>query len=259
MSTPKASLTGPSGAPGTSGSDSQPPQPPAEGPNRGRGIRFVLATLVIAVVLAGAGVVAYVVTRPPALTSLKVTDGSAVGAIEGNLTTVGSNQTALVLDFTATTYANETDGAVSILSLRLHTWTFFDSACGCVVANVNATVVGTFASDLHPANLQLAANQTGPNATLQSLGFAQFGTNVSFAPGQSFGVLNGSGTLTATVVGGGPGKGYRFSYADAFFMRAQARYNRFVGFRATVTGSFTPAVDVGILLKIINVPGGVWT
>ena len=209
------------------------------------------------VVLAAAGIVTYFVTRPPALVDLTVTGGSAVGAIEGNLMTVGSNQTELVLDFAATTYANETDGAASTFTLQLHTWTLYDTTCGCVVVNVNATVVGAFASDLHPASLQLLANQTGPNGSLQSWADEQYGTNVSFDPGQSIGFYNGSGILSATIVGGA-GTTHHFSYAGFFNARGRPWYNRFVGFRATVTGAFTPAVSVGILLKIVNTAGGVW-
>jgi hypothetical protein len=244
------------GTSGTNGSDSRPTLPAREAPSKGRRPRLVLAVLLVAAVLAVAGVVTYAVTRPPALIDLKVTDGSMVGAIEGNLTSYGSLD-ALVLNFEATTYANETGGAASTLTLRLYTWTLFDSTCGCVVVNINATVVGTFASDLHPANLQLMANQTGPNGGLQSREVYQFGVNVSFAPGQYIAVFNGSGALSAAILGDA-GKTYRFSYSDRFELDALPEYNRFVGFWVTVTGAFTPAADIGILLKIINVPGGIW-
>lgn len=244
---------GPSDASGTSGSDTQPSARTGEVPSKSRRPRLVFAVLLVTVLLVAAGVVTYVVTRPPDLIDLKVVDGSTVGAIEGDLTTVGSNQTPLVLNFVATTYANETNGEASTLTLRLHTWTFFDSGGGDVEVDINATVAGTFAADLHPANLQLFANQTGPNGSLEAWA-EQFGTNVSFDPGQSFGVLNGSGVLSATIVGGA----YRFSYSDFFKVIGRPWYNRFAGFRVTVTGPFTPAVGVGILLKIINTNGGSW-
>ncbi len=214
---------------------------------------FVLAVLLVAVVLAVAGVVTYIVTRPPSLIDLNVVDGSTVGAIQGNLTSYGS-LSPLVLNFASTTYANETNGATSTLTLRLDTWTSFNDVCGCVEVNVNATATGVFASDLHPAALQLEANQTGPNGSLQSWADRQFGTNVSFDPSYSFGFFNGTGVLAATVASGA----YRFTYSDWFEVDGRPWYNRFVGFRATVAGAFAPAVSVGILLKIINTNGGTW-
>lgn len=214
---------------------------------------LVLAVLAVAIVVVMAGVVTYLVTRPSAFVDLNVTDGFAVGAIRWNVTT-GSNQTDLILDFAATTYANETNGAASILSLRLVTDTLYDSYGGDVVVNIYATVVGIFAPNLHPANLRLEANQSGPNGLLQSWAGQQNGTNVSFDPGQSIGFFNGTGSVSATVVG----EASRFSYSDRFELNGRPGWNRFVGFRATVTGPFTPAVNVGILLKIIDTAGGVW-
>ncbi len=209
--------------------------------------------ILVAAILVVAGVVVYVVTRPPPLIDFKVVDGSKVGEIKGNLTSYGS-LAPLALNFAATTYANETNGAASTLTLRLYTWTSFNDICGCVEVDVNATATGVFASDLHPAALQLEANQTGPNGSLQSWADQQYGVNVSFDSGQSFGFYNGTGVLAATVASGA----YRFSYSDFFNFRGRPWWNRFVGFRATVTGPFVPAVSVGILLEIINANGGTW-
>ncbi len=209
--------------------------------------------LLVAVVLAVAGVITYIVTRPPSLIDLNVVDGSTVGTIQGNLTSYGS-LSPLVLNFTATTYANETDGAASTLTLRLHTWTFFDSLCGCVQSFINVSAAAAFTTDLHPTYLQLEANQTGPNGSLDSWADRQFGTNVSFDPNFSFGFFNGTGVLAATVASGA----YRFSYSDFFNFHGRPWWNRFVGFRVTVTGPFSPAVGIGILLKIINTNGGTW-
>ncbi len=217
---------------------------------------FVLTAFLIAIVLAVAGVVTYIVTRPPVLTPLAVKDGSTVGAILWNETT-GSNQTDLILDFAAMTYGNETDGTASTLGLRLHTETIFDSGCACVQINIYATAVGSFASGLRPANVQLWANQTGPNGSLDSWPSEQYGTNVSFDPGQYLGFYNGSGVLLAAITSGS-GPAYRFSYSDRFEFNGRPEYNRFVGIRATVTGPFAPIVNVGILLKVINTNGGTW-
>ncbi len=200
-----------------------------------------------------AGVVVYVVTRPPTVINLKVADGSTVGTIQGNLTSYGS-LSPLVLNFASTTYGNETNGVASTLTLRLYTVTDFSDLCGCVEVGINATATGVFASDLDPAALQLEANQTGPNGSLDSWADQQFGANVTFDPGQFFGFFNGTGVLYATVVGGA----HRFSYSDFFYFHGRPWYNRFVGFRATVTGPFAPAVSVGILLEIINTNGGKW-
>ena len=218
---------------------------------------FVLAVLLVAVLVVAAGVVTYVVTRPPDAVDLRVTDGSTVGAIEWNLTSMPGF--GFGLNFAATTYANETDGATSSLILSLHTWTLWDGGCGCIEVDVNATAVGAFASNLRPANVQLWANQTGPNATFDGQASWQYGTNVSFAPGQSFGFSNnGTGVLSATIAGGA-GPVERFSYSDVFLVRGAPWYNRFVGLRATVAGPFVPAVSVGILLEVINTSGGTWT
>lgn len=217
---------------------------------------LVLAATLVAAALVVASIVAYVVTGPPGRIPLQVTDGSTVGAISGNLTDIPSPY-PLFLDFTAMTYANETKGVTSTLTLRLHTWTFYNGGCGCVEININATAVGVFASDLHPANLELSANQTGANGTLDTWPSEQSGTNVSFDPGQSFGFYNGSGVLSAAIRGGS-GPAYRFSYSDRFEVWGRPQYNRFVGFRATVTGPFAVPVSVGILLKIINTNGGTW-
>jgi len=212
------------------------------------------------VLLGGFATVAYELTRPPAGAApieLSITNGSVTDNIEGNLTTVGSNQTDLIINFTASTFAQTSNGSTSKLTLLLHTWTLYDSACGCVDVNVIATIVGSFVAALEPSDVSLVANQTGPNATLQSWAAYQAGTNVSFDPAQTVSLSGGSAALKATVIGEA-GRPYNFSYANYFNMRAAPRYNRFLGFQAMVMGHFNPVVSVGILLKIINVPGGIW-
>ncbi len=120
----------------------------------------------VAAVVVVAGVSVYVLTLPPPI-PLTVKDGSATGTIEGNLTTIGSNQTDLVLDFLATTYANQTNGLGSTLTLRLHTYSLYDGGCGCLETNVIASVAGSFAANLRPSTLQFVVNQSGPRTDVQ--------------------------------------------------------------------------------------------
>ena len=211
-----------------------------------------LAVLLVAILVGVAGVATFIVTRPPAPVNLRVKDGSTVGVIEWNLTSMPGF--GFGLNFAAMTYANETNSATSSLTLTLHTWTLWDGGCECLQVNVNASAVGAFASNLRPANVQLWANQTGPNGTLDSWPTEQYGTNVSFDPGQSIGFYTGSAAVSATVMGGA----YRISYSDRFEVWGGPQNNRFVGLRATVTGPFVPAVSVGILREVINTSGGAW-
>ena len=223
------------------GTQPDTPSPPSLRARMARKTWMLLA-LAVAVVVVAAVLSVYLLTPPPPIL-LSVSDGSTTGVVAWNETT-GSNQTDLVLNFAATSYANETDGAVSTLTLRLRTWTFYASAGATLSLNINATVSGAFAPNLHPADLELEANLTGANSSLQSWGSSQFGTNVSF-PTQSFGFASGSGVLSATISSG------HFGYSDYFEVNGRPGHDRFVGFRATVEGPFTPPVSVMILLSVI--------
>ncbi len=204
--------------------------------------RTLVLVLAVAAIVVVAVVSLYVLTPPPP-TPLTVADGSMSGAVPWNMTT-GSNQTALILNFTATTYANQTEGASSTLTLRLYTHTYYDTTGATLSLNVNATVTGNFASNLRPGALRLTANLTGANSSIQSWGGLQFGTNVSF-PMQAFGFYSGTGTLSASV------SGNHFWYSDYVEINGRPGHNRWVGFRATIEGPFTPSVTVGILLSVI--------
>lgn len=220
----------------------------------------LLLAFAVAVVVVVAAVSVYVLTRPPPIT-LAVSDGSTTGTIEGNLTTVGSNQTDLVLDFAASTYANQTNGLSSALTLRLHTYSLYDSGCGCLETNLIASVVGSFVANLRPSALQFVVNQSGSRIEVQGWGAGE-GTNVSIDPTQVLAFANnGSGALTATIASQ-TGVRYNFTYSERTEVRANEtatiRYNHFLGFRVAVTGAFTPIVGVGILLKIVDASGGLW-
>jgi len=213
----------------------------------------------VGVVLGGGTVAAvYGLTRPPALI---VTDGSIVGVIGGNLTSITDTQHALILLFNATTYANQSAGTVSTLSIHVWTETYYDVAAGDVYVFANVTVVGRFAANLHPSSLQIAVNETGPLILLQSESVRQIGSNVSYNSQQTVNLRdNDTGGLSVSLInGGGAGAFYGFSYSDWFDVTERPWYNHFLGFRATVTGPFTPAIQVGVLLEIINTNGGTWT
>ncbi len=223
-------------------------------------------TLVVAltvVLIAGPAAVTYGLSTL-ASPALVVTDGSITGLIEGNFSTITSTLNPLILDFNATTYANQSGRPSSTLVMHIHVM----AACVCnsgyqgsyfeVVLVVS--VVGRFAPNLHPTALALRANQTaatpsGWEAHLDSLGSWQGGTDVSFNPGQYVALVGtGSGALTANLVNQTRNGSHVFAYSTKFDGQEQLYwYNHFLGFRATVTGSLTPAVSVGILLKVINV------
>ncbi len=236
-----------------------PPPPPTPLPRPVE--KWLVLALAAIIIVAIAALTISSLPGPPPI-PLTVSDGSTTGTIEGNLTTVGSNQTDLVLDFAASTYASQTDGLGSTLTLRLHTYSLYDSACGCLETDVIASVVGSFAANLRPSALQFVVNQSGPRTETQGWGAGQ-GTNVSIDPAQILAFANnGTGALTATIVSQ-PGVRYSFTYSEKTDVRANetpsVRYNHFLGFRVIVTGAFTPSVSVGILLKIVDASGGIWT
>lgn len=237
----------------------QPDTPPASAPTlipKARR-RWPLLVLAVAVIVVAAVVSVYVLTPhvPPPI-PLTIRYGSTTGTVPWNMTT-GSNQKDLVLDFKATTYANESDGEASVLAMRVYLYALFDSACGCIAIRFNVTATGAFASDLRPTGLELRADLAGPNATrdVTLYGAAGLtGTNISFASNQYTYTVNGSITATATIL---PQTGlvYNFSLSDPFQFNAPPAYNRTLGFRATVDGPFVPSVSVGVVLAVIYAPG----
>ncbi len=208
--------------------------------------------------VAGSIVVAYVWSQPRPV-ELTVADGSTVGSIEGDFVRHGSND-SIIRFFNATTYANESDGRASVLTLRLRTWTFFEAATGMVITDIEVKVEGEFRSNLHVGGLSLSYNQTGcPSAF--AWGYAEPNpVNISYDPAshQMIYVCNGTAAFTPTLENQtGQGAVYMFVFPALVEDKNPLGYNQSVAFRATVSGDFRPDVSVGILLRIIDVPGGV--
>ena len=129
----------------------------------------------------------------------------------------------------------------------------------------DVTVAGSFAPNLEPGALEFTVNETGPLIGLQ-LFSVPAKTNLSF-DSQLNVVLSGAGTssLSATLTNRSQTTPlYEFGFrpppysGGTFQVEWRPEYNHFVGFRATVTGPFTPAVSASILLEIINTDGGTW-
>ncbi len=202
----------------------------------------------------------YVVTRPPPLIDLKVVDGSVVGTIEGNLTRIGATD-PLVRFFNVTSYANQSGYPSSTLGMHMQATTYYHGpAPGYAWIGISIAVVGRFAANVGPTGLALAANQTGTSMDLLQFQPAeQTGANVAFDPKQTFGILgNGSWAAEASCVNQTrAGTFYDFSYTAGFVSLVYlgsdyARSAHFVGFRATVNGSFTPSIATTILVEIIS-------
>lgn len=210
-----------------------------------RTLLLVIVGLVVFAIVAAVTLV-YVLTPPPV--RLTVADGTSVGIIEGNLTSINSGN-PLVFDFNATTYANQTGYPSSTLAIQVHGYAdYIAAAGGYLFVSVDVAIVGHFASNLHPSGLQLTANATGRSAdSLYFLPGLQRGTNVNWDANQSFGVYGtGSGQATATPLAA------QFSYGAGFVAFEYLSHEQFLGFRITATGPFTPSIGVGILLGIIN-------
>lgn len=231
-----------------------------------------------AVALLAVGLVGLAVT--PLLVqmrTLSVSEGSVTGTVEGNFTSITDNRYAIIRYFNATTYANQSGGPTSTLTLQLYTATVYAPALsdpvtgqpGVVMVDIEAAIRGAFASNLHLSGLTFTFNETGRLAGamghLDSLG-PPYPINVSHPDTESAasGLVAGfvgpdSGSITPTLLNQtGRGMFYEFLCPVAIQFVNAPGYNEFVGFRATVTGPFTPNVSVAILLQVIDLPGGVW-
>ena len=189
-----------------------------------------------------------VVLSPPALT---VTDGSQVAEIRGNLTTIPLTDNRFD-SFSATTYANQSNGPSSSLALRLRTRTYFTSSpvggYGTLTISINATIAAAFATNIHPGSLELRYNRTAvyPIDAMKS-----------YVGGWNVTVNRDAGENTISGVPHNPGgtmPTYDFWLWDQFEIDAFQYYTGFYGFRASVTGFLLPPISVGIVLMVANVP-----
>ncbi len=222
--------------------------------------------VVLAVVVAVSASTLFVLSLPP---SLSIHEGVTDGALLANFPTTNSATNLAEDNFTATTFANETAGPSSSLTLRVNA---YGAAVGTnyVIQGVqmfyDVQVIGRFATNLRPDGLRFSFNQTAPGATAEFYNgpdvasgyYAAQGpmANVSEDQQQTFVAGdNGSGALTATLLNaGGPGPYYAFHYWANGQSYMEYRTPKFPEFRATVTGWFLPTVRVDIGVEIRNVP-----
>ena len=226
--------------------------------------RVLLLGLValVAVVVAGAATFAYVLTQPQPV-RLTVANGSTVGVIEGDFVNYPWTNSTIVHYFNGTTYANQSGDPSSALTLRLKTSTYYAGADYLVITDIFATVQGTFASGLHLSGLTLTVNQTGRGNAWGAAEPVQGPnpTNISYDPAnrQMINLGPGVNAFTPTLANQtGKSPFYEFAFPAYIQDEDPIGYNQFLGLRATLTGPFTPAVSVGILLQIIDTPGGAW-
>jgi len=238
----------------------------ASTPSRRR--RWPFIVLAVAVVLVVASVSVYVLTRPPPI-PLTVSDGSIGKILEATFADYSNTGHPIFRIYTATTYANESGGATSTLTLRLFLGAFYDPHQGAML-DLFPVVSGKFAPDLSPTGLTLTFNQTGRQAFAFGYPYATaFNNSLAGAliafPGPtnvtstskflSQVVGNGSASMSATFQNTSKtGPYFEFLYPSYIDEQDPLGDNAFLGIRATVTGPFTPAVSVGILVHLVNIP-----
>lgn len=229
-------------------------------------VLFLVLVVVAVIIIAAASV--YVLTTPAPI-PLTISDGSVLGLIEGNLTTLGSATNLLILYFNATTYASQSASPTSTLMMQMVTWTYYVGGPeghyydgGYIETTVNVTIRGHFASNLHPSVLRFTISQIGQRKTGSLLDYVwsepayQAGTNVTFDPNQELWV-EGTGSVTGTetcVASGGGGPFFDFAYRDWVDAKGFVGHNRFVSIRATIEGPFSPAISVEAALAIVDLP-----
>ncbi len=222
----------------------------------------------LAAVLVVAGVAVYVLTRPPPI-PLTLTDGSSSQTVEATFEDFNSI-TATYRAYSATTFANESDGPMSALTLRLFLGAF-PVPGDQLQLELFPVVSGSFAPNLHPTDVTLTLNETG-SRTMYAWGWAYTTAFNNTAPAQPIAfsapanvsvanlplpqlVGNGSSSMRSPLLNTSTaGSRYEFILPVWISMQDPLDDNAFFQVRATVTGPFTPAVSVGILVHIINIP-----
>ena len=241
------------------GGPAAPPPGPAA---NARGKRMLLALAVSALVVA-AGVSIYLLARPPPV-PLAISDGSTAALSRATFSDYSDTAYGVAREYTATTTANQSGGPTSILTLDLQTnsaWVPISAVLAEVDTAVFVTVRGAFASNLRPTGLTLACNSTGGGTPG---GWAEpGGTNVSYDPThpQTVPDCNGAVGFTPTLENvSDEGPVYAFVFvASVGSLWGLDGGDQFLGFRATVTGPFAPAVSVGILLHLVDIPAPPFT
>jgi hypothetical protein len=228
--------------------------------------------LFTALVAAGVIVIAtlsvYVLTRPPPI-PLTVSDGSLSKIIEATFADYQDTGHPIFRVYTATTYANQSDGASSRLTLRLFV-VAFDAPPRGATLGMFAIVSGRFAPNLSPTRLTFTFNQTGRYASAYGYAYpTAFNNSLPNAPIAFPGPTNVTyeGAFLPQVVGTGSssigssflneskaGPSYDFLYPAYIEEVDPLGDDAFLAIRATVMGPFTPAVSVGILVHLVNIP-----
>ncbi len=245
------------------GSDATPKPPSA--PRRRMPARRIVLALVVAVVVVAATL--FVLSLPPQLT---IHEGMTYRALLANFPTTNSGTNMASGKYMATTYANQTAGPSSNLTVFVG---MYGAAVGMnyviqgVEMNYAVEVVGRFAPNLRLGSLQFSFNQTAPGAPANFwdgpgmpasylYNVTGAGANVSASNEQAFAVTaNGSGGLTVNLLNaGGPGPFYEFAYwaHGESYMGYQGP--KFLEFRATVTGWILPPISAAVGVGIRNVP-----
>jgi hypothetical protein len=222
----------------------------------------------VAAVIVVASISVYVLTRRP-LIPLTVSDGSTREVLKAAFANYTHSDHPIFRIYTATTYANESGGVTSTLTLRLYMGVFYDPY-GAVMFDLFPVVSGTFAPNLSPTGVTLAFNQTGRYAWAFGYGYpVAFNnsfppapiafpgpTNVTFNPSSMPQVAGtGSTSMGATLVNqSATGPSYRFFYPTYILEQDPLGDNVFFAIRITVTGPFTPAVSVTIAVATFNEP-----
>ena len=214
-------------------------------------LKWIMLVFVVSAVVVIAGFSMSLLDQP---VDLIVSEAATTGVIQGNLYEINKSS-ILFLNFSATTYANQSVGPSSTLTLELRTLTYYSSDTYMAITTVvYASVFGNFDSSLRTRNVQIFCNQTSPDATVNSRSYGKGGVNVSFEEPLTVAFLgSGSGTLTARLVNRTTDyPNYEFSYLEGFFIWHYDLDVNSVCFQATVNGDFEPSVCASVVLRLIN-------
>ncbi len=219
-----------------------------------RRTRLILLVVVVAGIVVASTLV---LSLPP---TLSLSTGSAKGIMMGDFQNATSTVNPVFANVSAITYANQSVGPASTLTIVVTSHAFYDSAAEAVMIFVDVGIVGRIAANVHPSSLAVTYNQTGPLiAVFSSYGLSS-NANASFDPNPPVAFFdNGSGTLTSTLTNQGGSTGFhRFAYYVEFQITERYWWNHFVGLRAALGGWFLPTITVFALLEIIDLPAGQW-